>query len=199
MIISLEQARREIGVRQRFAEERNLGEFAPYVSDIIYSSASPRTTKGTILMPAESSKRAGSFYYIPGGKSKLWVYASTFNHDNIQTESDFDSVFVDHECFHAKQNFRAVPNPISAAFDYTKENSFLELIMHNLIQGDKVDILNRKTEIEAYQHQLAKIESGERDVSRGLEEEIRLDLDYYINLPKEANLRFLELIDGVIR
>jgi hypothetical protein len=172
-MITLEEAKREVQCRQRHLEEKDFGELARYVSDVVYSSESPRDEYGITYMATYFPKRG--MFLIPGGKSQIWVYASAYEAPELQNDDDFDSFFKDHEGFHAKQGFYLNPNKIITAF-----------------QGVSI---HDKREAEAYAYQLARIKDGTRDVSPALEAFVRLNLNDYSGQP---NKKRLKLVEGVL-
>ncbi len=88
-------------------------------------------------------------FLVSGLKSKVNVYPFTFENDFVQTETDFLSILIDHECFHALEYYNnprmIVPTKNLSLFD--KANFIIDL------------------ELRAYNNQIQAINNG-RNVSK---------------------------------
>jgi hypothetical protein len=163
-MIDFEQQKREHSLRQRYLEEVDFGEFAPFIKGIIYV---PQFKDNTLME------------FLPKNKSIL-VFENAYlgNYEASRTEGNFLSTLIDHEGKHAEQfsnrsqlKKRSLEEGLNAIRLYGLIK-FLRMAKTHSIEG-------RFSEMEAYANQLERIKSGERIVTEEYKSFIRFNLDLY--------------------
>ena len=129
-------------LRQNFINSINFGMEEKYISQIKYVN---KVTDYCMDIEAHSACKN---FLVPGLNSKINVYPFTFENDFVKTETDFLSILIDHECFHAMEYYK---NP--QIIIPTKNLNFVEKV--NFI----IDL-----ELRAYNNQIRAIRDG-RNVS----------------------------------
>nr|MBA4405353.1 hypothetical protein [Nanoarchaeum sp.] len=190
-MVTFEQARREPELRQSYTEQVDLGEFAKYVKDVIYTPPRSETSQTTFMSTCRN--RINAIFNIPTTKSTILVFPFAFENSKITTESDFINCLKYHEGTHAKQNFKASPTEFGASARYIKQYGLTDFIHHIDREFDKdvpLKFSKREKEIEAYARQLTAHSSGEAPISQSYELSVRGMLAYYSGIPQ---IRILEI------
>lgn len=118
--IAFQKAREDESQRQSFLEMIDLEDKAEYISQVRYIPANNPKPKGVICCEPDICK----FFNNYRTKSTISVFPLAFDSDTHENLDEFLSTFIDHEGYHAKQDYERCINPclsiLSAVFLFAR-------------------------------------------------------------------------------
>lgn len=171
-MISYEEAqaaKNDPHMRQQYIDQIDLEWAKPFIARVRYSSQRLQNN----YMSTHKSLR--TILDIPGAQSLVTVYPAAFH--IYETEADFKSALIDHEGYHAKNNFEIPKGVVTTR----------RMICGVLIYGDQYhERMRCYGEIRALLSQLRAYRNGLRNVSDHHLQELLTSLRRHRNICSDA-------------
>lgn len=205
-------ARNNPKMRQSFLNAVDLEDKAKYIEKVRYREPVSWLHGGRMVMNTHPHD------HIYNGKrflpSIVDIYPMAFDDPSVfETEQDFLSVLVDHEGRHAWQWWNAPKRWLAPKFSRDIQAATWELYSVALDHYDdhetaselvemkvKWNWYNAEREIDAFEHQFSRIDSGRRQVSDNMYKNITEKLRFFASFCEWArgnisNGQFIEMVD----